>query len=54
MKEGTWNFPTKAGHFDHTIGPYFLAKWNKICQQVTLVYNFANINKNQQNMHKCD
>ena len=38
MKEGTWNFPTKAGHFDHTIGPYFLAKWNKICQQVTLVY----------------
>ena len=38
MKYGTWNFPAKAGHFDHRIGLYFLTKWNKICQQVTSVY----------------
>ena len=38
MKYGTWNFPTKPGHFDHRIGLYFLPKWNKICQQVTSVY----------------
>ena len=37
-KYGAWNFPTKAGHFDHRIGLYFLPKWNKICQQVTSVY----------------
>ena len=40
MKYSSWNFPTntKAGYFDHGIGPYFLPKWNKICQQVTSVY----------------
>ena len=38
MKYGTWNFPTKARHFDHSIGLYFSPKWNKICQQVTSVY----------------
>ena len=38
IKYGTWNFPTKARHFDHMIGIYFLPKWNKICQQVTSVY----------------
>ena len=38
MKYGPWNFATKAGHFDHRIGLYFLPKWNKICQQVTSVY----------------
>ena len=62
MKYGTWNFPTKAGHFDHRIDLYFLPKWNKIWQQVTSVYQllfdaqknslsvrtFADVNKNQQ------
>ena len=38
MKYGSWNFPTKARHFDHRIDLYFLPKWNKICQQVTSVY----------------
>ena len=38
MKQGTGNFPTKAGHFDHRMGLYFLTKRNKICQQVFSVY----------------